>query len=178
MTVTLRMSAVGAATALVVAGVALCAPVSAHAADEAVLAPLRGLIGARAAVEDIGTDAPRRGLAKEQVLADLETHLRDGGVRLLTAQELGTVPGRPRLLLRVVTVPNAQATEYACSLRLVLVQGVTLERDARIRVDSRTWETSLTGIAKAEDLIAVIRARACDLADLFAKDLRAATVTH
>jgi len=111
-------------------------------------------------------------------LADIEAQLTDGSVPLLTTQELRSTPGQPRLLLRVVTVPNAQLTEIASSLRLVLVQSVTLEREVRIRTDARTWETNLTGIAKAEDLIAVIRARARDLADVFAKDFRAANSKH
>lgn len=173
MTATPGISVRAASLILAALGTTLFLPAQARAVDEAVLAPLRGLAGVSAAVEDIGAEATREGLTKKQVLADIEAQL-DGGVHQLTAQELKSTPGQPRLLLRVVAVPNSQLTEFACSLRLVLVQGVTLERDARIRMNARTWETNLTGIAKAEDLVAVIRARARDLADLFAKDFQAA----
>ncbi len=174
MTATPSISARAASLVLAALGATLSVPTQARAADEAVLAPLRGLVGTSVAVEDNGADATRRGLSKKQVLADIEAQLRNGGVPLLTAQELKSTPGQPRLLLRVVTVPSAQLTEFACSLRLVLVQGVTLERDVRIRTNARTWETNLTGIAKADDLVAVIRARARDLADAFAKDFQGA----
>jgi hypothetical protein len=174
MTATPGISARTASLVLAALGATLFLPTRARAADEEALAPLRGLAGASVAVEDIGVEATRRGLTKKQVLADIEAQLRDGGVPLLTPQELKSAPGRPRLLLRVVTVPSSQLTEFACSLRLVLVQGVTLERDVRIRTNARTWETNLTGIAKTEDLVAIIRARVRDLADAFAKDFQGA----
>lgn len=81
MTATPGISARAASLVLAALGATLSVPIQARAADEAILAPLRGLAGASEAVEDGGAEATRHGLTKKQVLADIEAQLRDGGVR-------------------------------------------------------------------------------------------------
>jgi hypothetical protein len=120
--------------------------------DEAFRATLTGLVAVHVQVEPFNADAERDGLRRADLQADVESLLREAGMRVVSqAMLFATVPGTPLLHLDVMTV--RLDGRYAYSVRLELWQSVQLVRDASITTLALTWSApQLVGTVAAEHL--------------------------
>ena len=81
-------------------------------------------------------------ITEQQVRNDAEQLLRENGIEVLSASEALKKPGRPRLVIRVLSpAPEAETDTAVVNIDLDLKQSVFLGRDSTILcVDVTTWE--------------------------------------
>jgi hypothetical protein len=146
-------------------------------AMEAFRETLAGLTGVNIQVEPVNADAEQDGLLRTDLQADVESALREAGIRVFTQPELFAVaPGTPFLHVDVMTIRlNAQ---YAYTVRVELWQAVTLVRDPGIRTLGCTWNSpQLVGTVTAGRLPEIRRA-VRSAVDEFIQDSTVATATR
>ena len=129
-------------TALV--GMALVS--SALAQDPTAAETLRGLTGVDVVVEDpqAGPEAERAGLTRSTLQSDIESQLREAGIRVLSDDEWQAAPDRPWLFVRVQTMRPA-AGVYGYIISVDVMQRVRLARDPNIDAVAMTWTTGEIG---------------------------------
>ena len=100
-------------TVLVSPGLAQEAPTTA--------ATLRGLTGVDVVVEELPTEAEveEAGLGSSAVQEDIESQLREGGIRVLSDEEWQAAPGQPWLFVRVQMLRPQAALAGLCVRDLV-----------------------------------------------------------
>jgi len=153
---------------------ALLAGISSAAAKEGDKqggAALSGLKGVGVVVEDLAPDAVQEGFNAQLIQADVEQKLRDGGVRILTEQELMKAPGMPYLCFKIFTFKDDEL--YAYHITLELKQMVSLVRKPRISLSSTTWKASAGGTVGVKK-ISELRAFVTEKADQFVSAWKAA----
>ena len=131
-------------TVLVSPGLAQEAPTTA--------ATLRGLTGVDVVVEELPTEAEveEAGLGSSAVQEDIESQLREGGIRVLSDEEWQAAPGRPWLFVRVQMLrPQAARRAFVYVISLDLMQQVGLARDPGIDAVGMTWRTGEIGTVSA-----------------------------
>ena len=113
------------------------------------LAGMTGL-GVAAELEGVPQDP---NITEQQLRNDAENLLRENGIEVLSASEIVNKPGRPRLVIRVLS-PEADAGREAAvvNISLDLKQSVFLGRDSTILcVDATTWTKNGWVSIKADD---------------------------
>ena len=80
-------------------------------------------------------------ITEQQLRNDAEHLLSQNGIEVLSASEILTRPGRPRLVIRVLSLePEAETDTAVVNIDLDLKQSVFLGRDSTILcVDATTW---------------------------------------
>ena len=127
----------------VVAAVFLISPSLGYSAD-VVQEELSGLPGVLLFVGDIKPDAEQDGLSKTSIYTDVEHQLRVAGIRILTQEEGGKLPGRPTLSIDVVTQKARGIPLYIYGVEVSLKEQVTALRSGRTLAAS-TWESDVIG---------------------------------
>ena len=108
---------------------------------EAFRETLVGLTGVNVQVAPMNADAERDDLTPSDLKEEVESRLRESGIRVFTQTELfSAAPGTPFLHLDVSTLRLNDF--YAYSIRLDLWQAVRLMRDPTIQSLAVTWTTS------------------------------------
>src|SRR5207245_1832743 len=91
---------------------------------------LRGLSGVMVTVNDISSEAERDGITKSKLQTDIELRLRQAGIRVLTFEEWRNAKdNRIGWLDLYVGMLKGESTFYACSVKVKLMQIVSLVRD-------------------------------------------------
>ena len=144
-------------TTLAVAALVVTVLVSPGLAQEAptTAATLRGLTGVNVVVEEVPTqpEVEEAGLGSSAVQEDIESQLREGGIRVLSDEEWQAAPGRPWLFVRVQMLrPQAARRAFVYVISLDLTQQVTLARDPGIEAMGMTWRTGGISTVSAVNL--------------------------
>ena len=118
---------------------------------------LAGLTRVHVVVNELSAEAEREGLTRSSLQAELESQLRQAGLRVLTADEALKSVGRPTLELRVNLIPSGEAPQlYVYSVDLALRQQIRLTRDRTVESYAITWsETRQVGVVGAGRLSVV-----------------------
>ncbi|MBI3029509.1 MAG: hypothetical protein HYY64_08370 [Candidatus Rokubacteria bacterium] len=118
---------------------------------------LAGLTRIHVVVDETSAEASREGLTRSSLQADVESRLRRGGLRVLTAAEALTSVGRPTLELRVTLIPAGEVRRlYVYSVDLALRQHIRLTRDRTVESYAITWsDTHQVGVVEATQLSVV-----------------------
>ncbi len=127
-------------------------------------------------VEPLDADAEQRGLAADDIRADVESKLAGAGLTVVPPPKLfNDVLGALFLHLDVMTLEVEQ--RYAQSVRLELWQAVRLVRDPAVQSMAVTWRaTPLIGTVAAGAL-AGLRQPVGSVVDQFIADCRAPAPT-
>ncbi len=149
-----RMLPKRAMTTLPLAALVVTVLVSPGLAQEAptTAATLRGLTGVDVVVEEVPTerDVEEARLGSSAVQEDIESQLREGGIRVLSDEEWQAAPGRPWLFVRVQMLrPQAARRAFVYVISLDLMQQVGLARDPGIDAVGMTWRTGEMGTVSA-----------------------------
>jgi len=127
---------------------------------------LKGLDSLSVRIESPNADSAGIGITENLLKADLERRLGEAGFTL--------VDDAPQALyLNVNLVKSAHSDEFACNIKLELLQGAWLERTDEWNYCS-TWYREFLGVYSGEDISAEITATVSDLMDLFINDARSA----
>ena len=148
-------------TVLASAGLAQEAPTTA--------ATLRGLTGVDVVVEEVPTEpeVEEARLGSSAVQEDIESQLREGGIRILSDEEWQAAPGRPWLFVRVQMLrPQAARRAFVYVISLDLMQQVGLARDPGIDAVGMTWRTGEIDTVSAVN-VPRVRDRLRTLVDTF-----------
>jgi hypothetical protein len=129
---------------------------------------LRGLKGIVVTVNDVSTEVEHDGLTKSKLQTDIELKLRQAGIRVLSFQEWEHAKDQTIgwLDLYVGALRSDTRSFYACSVRLKLMQSVSLVRDSSKLTFATTWSTGSVGIYGISN-IAKIRSEVADKVDEF-----------
>lgn len=94
-------------------------------------------------------------LTEQQLINDTERLLRENGIEGLSASEILNEPGRPQLVIRVLSLePEAETDTAVVNIDIDLKQSVFLERDSTILcVDVTTWERNGWIRVKADEAL-------------------------
>ena len=149
-----RMLPERAMTTLPLAALVVTVLVSPGLAQEAPTTPatLRGLTGVDVVVEEGPTEpkVEEARLGSSAVQEDIESQLREGGIRVLSDEEWQAAPGRPWLFARVQMLrPQAARRAFVYVMSLDLMQQVGLARDPGIDAVGMTWWTGEIGTVSA-----------------------------
>ena len=116
---------------------------------------LKGLQGVYVIVEEMQPNiqryAVKPGLAKDQLQKDVESRLRQKGIRVLSREEWMKAPGKPVLYLAVNT-HETEKYQYAYDIKVELQQVVKMEANPRINALAATWSMNMTGMADVGSL--------------------------
>lgn len=134
---------------------------------------LRGIKGVTVLVTGLSAGAERDGLRKADLQADVETRLKQAGIRVLSRAERFQAPGQPHLCINFIDQKRSDMEFYTISFAVQLVQHVRLTRDAKVIFPAETW--GVTGVMSvgAKELQGV-RRLVVDYVDLFVQDMKAA----
>jgi hypothetical protein len=164
-----RFLAVGVIAVLMVTRPALSVPqdgetsVSIYAPDG-----LKGLAGVYVLVEDVNREAEADRLRREEIQTDVELKLRQSGIQGLTYEEALKTPGLPQLSVIVNAMKTKDASMYAYTASVELLETVTLQRNPKIKIGgASTWKTpSIVGVIPASR-VSDLRADVKDMVDKF-----------
>ena len=149
-----RMLPKRAMTTLPLAALVVTVLVSPGLAQEAptTAVTLRGLTGVDVVVEELPAEPEieEARLGSSAVQEDIESQLREGGIRVLSDEEWQAAPGRPWLFVRVQMLrPQAARRAFVYVISLDLMQQVGLARDPGIDAVGMTWRTGEIGTVSA-----------------------------
>jgi hypothetical protein len=130
---------------------------------------LRGIKGIRVGVEPLDPKIEGNGLTENQIQADVESKLRNAGIKVLSEEEWLEEEGFPYLYIKVI--PMETYEKYFAYLEIEFIQAAILVINPGLNVDDKinprpvvTWSVSVLG--KGFDLN-YIRDRIKDLVDQF-----------
>jgi hypothetical protein len=129
---------------------------------------LRGLKGLVVIVETVKSDAEADGLKIDDIQAQVEARLEQGGVRVLPHDVWRTTVGRPWLYVSVNTMKYLFS--YFFSIDVQLKQDVTLPRQPGISTSSATWEMGSIGFVAVPELPGKIKEFVFAYVDSFISD--------
>lgn len=137
---------------------------------------LRGIKGVLVVITGISPEAERDGLKKSDLQADVESRLKQAGIRVLSRAERFQAPGQPHLFVRFIDQKRTDMELYAISIAVHLEQHVRLTRDAKVLVPAETW--GMTGVVSvgAKELQSV-RRLVVEYVDMFVEAMSAANGT-
>jgi hypothetical protein len=133
-------------------------------------ATLTGLKAVSVLVENIDKDAERAGFSGGQIKTDVELRLRKAGVRVVETTNYAF----PYLYINLNTLQLSNFPTWIYSLRVGLVQTVTLPREKPFFCVAETWNRGSLGFAPAGTLVSSARSQLGDLVDQFINDFLAA----
>ncbi|CAO0821749.1 DUF4410 domain-containing protein [Desulfarculales bacterium] len=137
---------------------------------------LKGIKGVMVIVTGISPEAEREGLKKADLQADVESRLKQAGIKVLSRTERFQAPGQPHLYVRCIDQKRTDMELYAISIAVHLEQHVRLTRDAKVLVPAETW--GMTGVVSvgARELQSV-RRLVVDYVDMFVEAMNVANGT-
>jgi len=97
-------------------------------------ATLQGITAVAVVVESLDDDAKKIGLTEEAIRTDVELKLRLAGMRIVTQDDLLTLPGAPYLYVSVTVLPP----EAGC-ISVELNQSAVLRRNGESAFGVTTW---------------------------------------
>jgi len=116
---------------------------------------LYGLPGVYVLVESLNLDMEKDGLTKDQLRKEVESQLRNAGIRVLTREEKLKTPGNPQLYVNVNLLKSSSPFAYAYSVEINLEQEVALVRKPKMRTVATTWSQGSVGIVGIANLKAI-----------------------
>ena len=119
----------------------------AFAADEELSrATLCGLKGVYVAVEDLDPEIERDGLTRDQIYSDVESKLRQAGIKVLSEEEWKLEKGSPYLYVNahIMKVMNGV---YIFNITTEFIQEVHLVRNSDIKAPAAIWSAETLGIS-------------------------------
>jgi hypothetical protein len=131
-------------------------------------ASLKGLAGVFVIV-DLNPEIERYGITSRTIQADLESRLRQAGIRILTQAEWKTwslAPGTPWLYVGVQAHRAGLPGSYAVATHVKLMQTVVLMRDMQTTSVTSTWNVDRIGFFN-KGRVEVIRDAMKDLTNEF-----------
>lgn len=122
---------------------------------------LKGLKGVYVVVEELqpsilkyGKYVEKSGLGKDTLKNDIETMLKQAGMRVFSWDEVVKMPGRPVLYINVNTHENEKYW-FGYNNRIELRQVVSLVANPNFKVMVATWSINITGVANIGQLDAI-----------------------
>ncbi|MFC1859611.1 hypothetical protein ACFL9U_16510 [Thermodesulfobacteriota bacterium] len=112
-------------------------------------------------VESLRSEIKKEGLTREIIKSEVESSLRQAGIKVLSNAEGLWVPGKPYLY---VNVNVFKSESYIYSITIELHQDVSLIRDPNIKTDASTWSKRYIGISSK---LADIRTHTRDMVTIF-----------
>ena len=134
---------------------------------------LKGIAAIGVVVDDVDRDAVNDGLNKPEIATAVIQQLKRGGVKVVTGNELASVPGQPRLVVYINTIKHSGGV-YSFTVSLSLDQMMILQRDASMSMIAPSWSLLGTGASLPEDLNGDINEYTKLLVDQFIKDYNSA----
>ena len=116
---------------------------------------LRGLKGLVVIVETVKSDAASDGLKVDDIQAEVEAKLEEGGVHVLPHEVWRATVGRPWLYVSVNTMKYLFS--YFFSIDVQLKQDVSLPRHPSMVTSSATWEMGSIGFVTVQEFPDKIR---------------------
>ena len=153
-------------------GASALVPRPLQAATPSEIRSLRGLPGVEVVIENLTAELKELGLNAEQLRGDLQSRLREGGLRVLTPDT--QVPGRPWLYVRIAALKSSNLPLVSYSVSAQVRQDVTLDRNPDLHVGGTTWEIDAAGLAGTGVLAGAVHDTIQTLADGFSTDFLAA----
>jgi len=136
---------------------------------------LRGLQGVGVAVYDLQPGLEAYGITTEKLQTDVETLLRQHGIRVMSRRESYGIPGRSCLSVQIgavdMTEPDSPAV--AVNIDVLLAQEVQLVRDSSVMCLGITWQQSNLESFNRDDL-GLVSDRVEDIVGMFVRDYLAA----
>ena len=130
--------------------------------------PLQGLTGAYLLMEELPSDARRAGLSQEGLRTAVELQLRRAGLRLVSKDA-----GAPTVYVNLNMIRDRDLPLLIYSLKVEVMEGVTLERDRSIFATATTWQKGTLGFV-GENRVGQLRQELIELVDALANDILAA----
>lgn len=155
-------------------GLFLFRPVFTDAAENRI--PFHGLKAVAVFVENIDPEALKDGLSKEQIKTEVESRLREAGIKVVPIDKSLIIPTSPYLYIIVNTVKFSSGLEYVYGTSVQLKQVVGIDRGKGViprtaLLWATTWEKSDgVGITSVEDLVGNVREHINDKVDAFIND--------
>lgn len=128
---------------------------------------LKGIMGICVVVESLAPDITQDGLSSETLRGLVTRRLADGGVNILTEDQLSQ-PGAAIFYISISSVKN-DAGLYACNVHAEVIQAATLSRDPGILTPATTWTSATVGIVGAAN-VKQLNKTVSDIADEFVND--------
>ena len=116
---------------------------------------LYGLPGVYVLVESPNLDAEKDGLTKDQLRKEVESQLRNAGIKILTREEKFKTTGNPQLYVNINLLKSSSPFAYAYSVEIRLEQEVSLVRKPNMRTAATTWSRGSVGFVGIANLRAI-----------------------
>lgn len=116
---------------------------------------LYSLPGVYVLVESLNLDMEKDGLTKDQLRKEVESQLRNAGVRVSTREEKFKTAGNPQLYVNINLLKSSSPFAYAYSVEISLEQEVSLVRKPNMRTAATTWSQGSVGIVGIANLGAI-----------------------
>ena len=123
--------------------------------DPSERSPLYGLPGVHVLVESLNLDVEKDGLTKDQLREEVESQLRNAGIKVLTREEKFKTAGNPQLYVNINLLKSSSPFAYAYSVEISLEQEVSLVRKPTMRTAATTWSQGSVGIVGIANLRAI-----------------------
>ncbi len=136
--------------------------------DSSAKETLRGLKGIAVLIGSISPEMARDGMEEDQLRTDIELRLRRAGITVLKVVPKPTTPNGAYLYVSIDSFRSATGV-YAFSVRVELLQEVSLTRNPSIKSVVATWKVGSTGLMSVTQ-VRRIRETMGDLVDRFAND--------
>jgi hypothetical protein len=136
---------------------------------------LRGLQGVGVAVDDLQPGLEAYGITTGKLQADVETLLRQHGIKVMSREESYGIPGRSCLSVQVGAVDMTEPDSPAVAVKIdaLLAQEVQLVRDSSLMCLGITWHESNLESFNPDDL-GLVSDRVEDIVGMFVSDYLAA----
>ena len=123
--------------------------------DSSERSSLYGLPGVYVLVESLNLDVEKDGLTKNQLRKEVESQLRNAGIKVLTREEKFKTAGNPQLYVNINLLRSSSPFAYAYSVEISLEQEVSLVRKPNMRTAATTWSQGSVGIVGIANLRAI-----------------------
>jgi hypothetical protein len=156
---------------VILLGASSVAPAPAGAVTPSEVRSLRGASGVEVVVENLTDELQRLGLSAEQLGGEIQSRLRERGIRVLTAQD--QAPGRPWLYVRVFALKSTNVPLVSYFVTFQVRQDATLDRAPDAHVAATTWDVGAVGLAGSAAIVSAVHDTTEQLADRFTRDFLA-----
>lgn len=138
--------------------------------------PFHGLGAIGVFVEEIDPEAVKDGLSKEKIKTDVESRLREAGIKVVPVEKCLNLPTSPYLNIVINTVKFVSGLEYVYGTSVQLKQVVSLDRGKEVKprkalLWATTWEKNEgVEITWVKDLAENVREHIDNKVDIFIRD--------
>jgi hypothetical protein len=137
---------------------------------------LRGLTALTLEITDPGADAKADGLMTQNLRQDAQARLKKAGLQVVSYEEIQKVPGRPRLVVDIMTVKRTDLAVplYAYAVEVQLREDVNLVSRPTVTMDSPIWSVKTVNLIHKKYLTGAVQESLVKTIDAFVADYRAA----